>query len=327
MSTTQVSDRDRFRIGTVSRLTGLSVHTLRKWETRYGAVAPQRGQRGQRYYSQGDVERLLLIKRLVEAGAAPRDVGGLLISELEQKAAQLEATQSVAEKSRAGPAKAIVVGSGLAALLDPSRTTSEGIDIVAGGDSAAALRHVGADRADVLLYECPIIQPDTPGTVEALRTRVNANAAVVVYEFGTRDDVQALLSDRITAVRGPVDIHTIETAVAHVRGGRSVPPTRRHAPEPEIGKDKQIPAPRLSRKVVARVTQAAPTIQCECPRHLAEILLSLLAFEEYSESCESRNPEDAALHRYLWRSAAQARALFEDAIERVAEAENISLGR
>ena len=54
-------------------------------------------------------------------------------------------------------------------------------------------------------------------------------------------------------------------------------------------------------------------------------MLSLRAFEDYSKACENRNPDDAALHHYLWRSAAQARALFEDAIVHVAKAEGIEL--
>ena len=58
---------------------------------------------------------------------------------------------------------------------------------------------------------------------------------------------------------------------------------------------------------------------------LAELVLSLRAFEDYSAQCEDRNPADAALHRYLWRSAGQARALFEEAMERVADAEGIDL--
>jgi len=89
--------------------------------------------------------------------------------------------------------------------------------------------------------------------------------------------------------------------------------------------NEEVPPPRLSRETVARLTQVTPKIRCECPHHLADIVLSLRAFEEYSEACESLSPEDAALHRYLWRSAAQARALFEDAIERVAKAEGIPL--
>jgi len=52
-----------FKIGTVSRLTGVSAHTLRKWESRYKAVVPGRTERGQRLYSRDDVERLSLIGR------------------------------------------------------------------------------------------------------------------------------------------------------------------------------------------------------------------------------------------------------------------------
>ena len=63
-----------FKIGSVSRLTGLSTHILRKWESRYGAIAPRRTERGERGYTREDVERLSLIKRLVDSGSAPRDV-------------------------------------------------------------------------------------------------------------------------------------------------------------------------------------------------------------------------------------------------------------
>ena len=68
-----------------------------------------------------------------------------------------------------------------------------------------------------------------------------------------------------------------------------------------------------------------PTVACECPHHLADLVSALRAFEDYSADCESRNEADAALHHYLWRCAAQARAVFEDAIEHVAQAEGIAL--
>lgn len=56
-----------YRIGAVSRLTGISTDTLRAWERRYGAVTPPRGGRS-RDYDQADVERLILLRRLVEKG-------------------------------------------------------------------------------------------------------------------------------------------------------------------------------------------------------------------------------------------------------------------
>jgi len=59
------------------------------------------------------------------------------------------------------------------------------------------------------------------------------------------------------------------------------------------------------------------------PRHCADILLGLRAFEQYRAECEIGNSDDAALHHFPWRSAAQARAPFEDRTGRVAEVEGI----
>jgi methanogenic corrinoid protein MtbC1 len=53
-----------------TRRTGLTAARLRAWETRHGIVAPGRTAGGQRLYSDDDIERLLLLKRAVEAGHA-----------------------------------------------------------------------------------------------------------------------------------------------------------------------------------------------------------------------------------------------------------------
>lgn len=58
----------RYQIKAVAQLTGLSPDTLRAWERRYGAIAPQRDAASIRLYSQADVERLRLLRRAVEAG-------------------------------------------------------------------------------------------------------------------------------------------------------------------------------------------------------------------------------------------------------------------
>ena len=60
-------DVDHFRIGTIAKLTGLSVERLRAWERRYELV-PALRQGKTRYYSQAQLERLKKIKRLIDAG-------------------------------------------------------------------------------------------------------------------------------------------------------------------------------------------------------------------------------------------------------------------
>jgi MerR family transcriptional regulator, light-induced transcriptional regulator len=59
--------RREYPIRAVSRLTGLSIDTLRAWERRYGAVIPGRTSRG-RVYSEEDIERLILLRRGTEKG-------------------------------------------------------------------------------------------------------------------------------------------------------------------------------------------------------------------------------------------------------------------
>jgi len=58
-----------YPIRAVSKLTGLSVDTLRAWERRYRAIVPRRNNRG-RLYSDQDIQRLSLLRQAVEGGHA-----------------------------------------------------------------------------------------------------------------------------------------------------------------------------------------------------------------------------------------------------------------
>src|SRR5438874_10972731 len=54
-----------YKIGVVSRKTGLSPSSLRLWEDQYGLLAPHRTRGGTRIYSEADVERVLYVRHLV----------------------------------------------------------------------------------------------------------------------------------------------------------------------------------------------------------------------------------------------------------------------
>ncbi|HRF13460.1 MAG TPA: MerR family transcriptional regulator, partial [Candidatus Accumulibacter phosphatis] len=60
-----------FGIAAVERDTGLSKDVLRVWERRYGFPAPCRDANGERSYPAEQVERLRLIKRLMDQGHRP----------------------------------------------------------------------------------------------------------------------------------------------------------------------------------------------------------------------------------------------------------------
>lgn len=73
----------RHPIGAVETRTGLSAHTIRAWEKRYGAVEPGRSEGGHRLYSDEQVRRLRLLGELTERGHRIGQIASLPTGEVE----------------------------------------------------------------------------------------------------------------------------------------------------------------------------------------------------------------------------------------------------
>ncbi len=71
-----------FTIRTVESKTGLSQHTIRAWERRYGALQPTRTPTNRRIYGEDDVEKLTLLRAAVQAGHGISQVAPLTIEQL-----------------------------------------------------------------------------------------------------------------------------------------------------------------------------------------------------------------------------------------------------
>jgi DNA-binding transcriptional MerR regulator len=61
----ELPDKQYFKIGEVSRITGVKPHVLRYWESEFRSIRPQKSRTNQRLYQRRDVELLLLIKQLL----------------------------------------------------------------------------------------------------------------------------------------------------------------------------------------------------------------------------------------------------------------------
>lgn len=90
----------QFTIAAVERDVGLSKDVLRVWERRYGFPLPDRDLNGERLYSAGQVQRLGLIKRLMDKGHRPGRLMGTSADELEALAGGSQGT--AAEAGHAG---------------------------------------------------------------------------------------------------------------------------------------------------------------------------------------------------------------------------------
>src|ERR1044071_8582454 len=77
-----------FNISAVERDTGLSKDTLRMWERRYRFPTPLRDANGERIYTASEVEKLRLIKRLMDRGHRPGRVIARSLEELSALASE-----------------------------------------------------------------------------------------------------------------------------------------------------------------------------------------------------------------------------------------------
>lgn len=66
----------------VAQRTNLTPHAIRAWEKRYQAVVPQRSPKNHRLYSEDDVQRLQLLKKITDAGHNISQVASMNASEL-----------------------------------------------------------------------------------------------------------------------------------------------------------------------------------------------------------------------------------------------------
>jgi DNA-binding transcriptional MerR regulator len=310
-----------YRIGAVSRLTGVPADTLRVWERRYTVVAPLRSESGTRLYGPEDVSRLTLIKRLVDRGDAISSVANLSLDQLRERIRGTDRPEAAGAPQR--PCRVLVIGSSLAERFRREPTMQGNIDLVGLYDSRRAF--LAAEPApitpDIAVLEYPTIQGDQVREIGELVASCGAARAIIVYSFATRSTIERLDARRLTPKRAPVDLQELRQWCL----GQFARAPAAAAEEPALDLSLPIPPRRFADADLLRIATASPSVRCECPHHLVDLVLALNAFENYSAECEDRNAEDAALHAYLHTATAQARAMMEVALARVVAAEAILL--
>ena len=311
-----------YRIGTVARLTGISPDTLRVWERRYDVVKPGRSAGGGREYSGSDVERLQLIKQLVDNGDAIGSIAGLDTEALLARSMQTFSRSVAPEKTPRKPCSLLVAGDRLAPQLQAAAGTLDGIDLLA---AAATVQDCLAEQprrpVDILVIETPTVHDDTARQVVDWLEDAGAQKALLVYRYAADDALQRLPAARVQTVRAPVTPSVIRGLCLGMRPQAGV----LDAVSGKPGAGLSVSPRRYSNQELAKLAQVSTAVKCECPKHLAELISDLVAFERYSSECESRNLKDAALHAYLHATASHARNLIEEALAHVIEVEGISL--
>lgn len=338
--TSQESTPHTYQIGTVATLTGIDPHTIRAWERRYGAIKPTRSESGRRRYDEATVERLQLLKALVDCSEAIGTIAHLPDDELRarlKRIADLERqrpTRGDAAESEPGPARVGLLAPGFAAQVRANAVALSGMEVAFHASDRESLlieaRRVGCD---VLLLEADQLEPDAPGFVRACRGLPEKPLVVVLYRFAPRPVLARLARAGAVLIRMPISLAQLrrvcldQLTIRRARGRHA--PRRPAVPVERAGHPEQ-PGPvptarRFDDDQLARLFEITTAVECECPNHLSTLVAGLVAFERYSETCESRDDDDAALHGRLARGTGEARARLEQLLAELCEHEGIEV--
>ena len=317
------TNQARYRIGAVSRLTRIPTDTLRVWERRYGVVEPFRSEGGGRLYTQDDINRLDTIKRLVEAGHAIGTIANLSIEKLNDRLA--EASSTVLNPEEPGECRLIVIGETLAHKFGEDLESTAGIELIGAYKSQRDYENSTLEQQpNIIILEYPTLHEDTVREIHQLLRKSSAKHCILVYGFGSQTVISRLAQIGLTLLKFPVSVFELQRACREqIRMGRSQNVTGQST-NTQAGD--YLPPRLYSREQLAEFASISTAVKCECPQHLADLIINLDSFELYSLECENSNADDAALHAYLHQATAKARSIMEEALKRVAETEGLEVG-
>ena len=297
-------------------------------------------------YSAADVERVALLRQLTEQGHAIGSVAPLTIEQLrELSSVQTNGSlqHKVAQHSRSAPLRMVVIGQAMAmrlsrpAVLNRCGTPPEVMAIFESlADAAAGASKSNLAATDLVLWQVSDLRVAVLPELAAAQAAWGSCAVAVSYRFSSAAERATFANADVHLVREPSDDAALGTwlatlavelhqSTARVAGERKIVATTPWVVGALGLSESPAPLRRFDDAMLTEFAGLSSRIACECPGHVAELLLQISSFEAYSASCESRSPADAELHAYVHRVAGAARILFESALERIASAEGFAL--
>ncbi len=315
MQQTQLEPRPLYGIGTVARLTGLKPDTLRVWERRYGLGASHKSNTGRRQYTQSDMEHLQLVSALVKSGAR---IGEIASAERKTLEMLLRGQDRKAADSLPDPKpRALFIGEALCDWLEDHQGCLAHVDALFARVSMAEAEQAltgQLDKADILVVECATLAGTQLANVQTLADTLNAATVMVSYQFCNERWLQEAQDKGVKAMSFPPD-----SAFLAFELGRSGAEQLVNQGQPDLGELVAAKPRQFSELELSAARKLKSVLDCECPRHISDLIRALANFEEYSASCSVENWHDAAVHSCIYAYTGQARWLMEKALSAVLE--------
>jgi len=334
----------KYRIGAVAKMTGVSVATLRVWQTRHRVVEPSTSEGGQRLYTDQEVKKLALIKGLNLAGHSMGSIAGLSVDQLQalvfkhqqlssspaQRVPNELSTQLSEQTDWTGAIdkKLCVAGVGLFARINTLRHSfilaQINLELQQEHDLGQLLEKLGNNTSvanpETSCYLIKINSTDANSLrdLKALREFLPKANIAVLYHYALAHELQGMRALGMEVKRENLSGEEMLDWLKNLllKEPQAITPDR---------KIKSPPQRMFSNEALAYLSQIDNNVLCECPQHLAQILEQLTSFELYSLHCLSLSPKDEALHTSLHRVASTCRAMFEQSLLQVVQHEGLDL--
>ena len=277
-------DEQLYKIGTVSKLTGISVERLRAWERRHGIEPAERSGRT-RFYDGRQLDRLKKIKALLDRGQTIGQLARLGPGEIDRRL-------GVSPRPARSGLRVGLVG---ADLVLAERDAGEGKLDVHGRWASPESFEAHLDilpELDVVAVLIPSLDPER---IEQYLDAVREAALVFAYRYATEADLQTSGAFGVTLIPWPASWSVIEEACL----------VQPRAPLAADG-----PPRRFTDDELLHVAMAASRTGCECTRGIVDLVGALNAFAVHAERCATGSPD----HPSTSGGARAARAELEEAL-------------
>ena len=314
------------KIGAVSSLSGVPTPTLRVWELRYETFEPQKTESKHRLYTDDDVLKATILKRLTEQGHAISNIAKLSTTALNNLLQQQQETnQRKASADLKGQTVSIaVIGLPLAAKIESKKFTfSFNNQVIRITDIFSTLQQALEAKfqknPQILLIHTNSLHAGVQVDIHRLAQINNALQIIVLYNYGQEPIIESMKHCGMIVRREPISDSDLADLI------NSVLLINNESSPWNLTTGMLIPPRKYDDIELMRVASISTDVLCECPKHVSEIITQLASFEQYSHECLNKSTEDAHLHAYLSSVSGSARALFESALEMVAKHEGIQL--
>ena len=279
-----------YRIGTVASLTGISVERLRAWERRYD-LTPAHKSGKTRFYSKAQLDRLRLIKHLIDLGQPISSLATLntqqLKARIEDQAPQINRLE-VVRRPTVGLAGPNLI------MLENQTTDESRLDVNHRWANFEALQSDASvtEPPQILIVQLPVLKSQP---IDFITENYPDTRIVTLYQFATEHTLAQLNESGIATLRWPVSWAEIE-----------------HIAISELGYSDRVRPSAPRRFSDEELIALAATLDdgTNCPQYLIEAINQLNALSSFVQDT-AHSADRPSLYKKLLLDAEQARAQLE----------------